>query len=221
MNILSSFTVYTAALHALILILFSLHTSGLGYPGLTWIYCISTNKSFSSPKTSSRTPYSNSKQQEKQKHSPETTINFSSTLGRRPPTSHTPADSAGNATRCPPQRRQAPTGARGAPRLPRAPGPNLPQACAGAQRRRPCAGASRGHTPPRTNERAPLALPFCGSTCTCGTPHPLRTCRTCLHPNPHPPPPFAEPAPPCHADGGMGRDTPGPAAERRRRPSGA
>jgi hypothetical protein len=34
-NILSSFTVYTAALHALILILFSLHTSGLGYPGLT------------------------------------------------------------------------------------------------------------------------------------------------------------------------------------------
>ena len=27
-----------------------------------------------------------------------------STLGRRPPTSHTPADSAGNATRCPPQR---------------------------------------------------------------------------------------------------------------------
>ena len=34
-NIQSSFTVYTAALHALILILFSLHTSGLGYPGLT------------------------------------------------------------------------------------------------------------------------------------------------------------------------------------------
>ena len=27
-----------------------------------------------------------------------------STLGRRPPTSHAPADSAGNATRCPPQR---------------------------------------------------------------------------------------------------------------------
>ena len=58
MNILSSFTVYTAALHALILILFSLHTSGLGYPGLTWNYCISTNKSFSSPKTSSMKPYS-------------------------------------------------------------------------------------------------------------------------------------------------------------------
>ena len=84
-----------------------------------------------------------------------------STLGRRPPTSHTPADSAGNVTRCPPQRRQASTGARGAPRWPRAPGPNLPQAHAGAQRRRPCTGASRGHTPPHTNERAPRALPFC------------------------------------------------------------
>ena len=81
MNILSSFTVYTAALHALILILFSLHTSGLGYPGLTWIYCISTNKSFSSSKTSSRKPYTNSKQQEKQKHSAETTINFSGSRG--------------------------------------------------------------------------------------------------------------------------------------------
>ena len=77
MNIQSSFTVYTAALHVLILIFSSLHTSGLGYPGLTWLYCISTNKSFSSPKTSSRTPYSNSKQQEKQKHSAENTINFS------------------------------------------------------------------------------------------------------------------------------------------------
>ena len=81
MNIQSSFTVYTAALHALILITFSLHTSGLGYPGLTWIYCISINKSFSSPKTSSRTPYSNSKQQEKQKHSAENTINFSGSRG--------------------------------------------------------------------------------------------------------------------------------------------
>ena len=144
-----------------------------------------------------------------------------STLGRRPPTSHTPAGSAGNVTRCPPQRRQGPTGARGAPRWPRAPGPNLPQARAGAQRRGPCTGASRGHTPPNTNARAPRALPFCGSTCTCGTPHPLRTCRTCSRPDPHPLPPFAEPAVPCHADGGMGRDTPGPAAKRRRRPSGA
>ena len=74
MNILSSFTVYTAALHALILILFSLHTSGFG---LSWIDCISANKSFSSPKTSSRKPYTSSKQQERQKHSVETTINFS------------------------------------------------------------------------------------------------------------------------------------------------
>ena len=144
-----------------------------------------------------------------------------STLGRRPPTSHTPAGSAGNVTRCPPQRRQAPTGVRGAPRWPRAPGPNLPQARAGARRRRPCTGASRGHTPPHKNARARRALPFFGSTCTCGTPHPLRTCRTCSRPDPHPPPPFAEPAVPCHADGGMGRDTPGPAAKRRRRLSGA
>ena len=81
MNIQSSFTVYTAALHALILILFSLHTIGLGYPGLTWIYCISTNKSFSSSKTSSRKPYTYSKQQEKQKHSAETTITFSGSRG--------------------------------------------------------------------------------------------------------------------------------------------
>ena len=144
-----------------------------------------------------------------------------STLGRRPPTSGTPADSAGNATQCPPQRRQAPTGARGAPRWPRAPGPNLPRARSGARRRRPCTGASRGHTPPHTNSWAPRALPFCGSTCTCGTLHPLRTCRTCLRPDPHPPPPFAEPPVPCHADGGMGRDTPGPPAKRMRRPSGA
>ena len=63
MNILSSFTIYTAALHALILILFSLHTIGLGYPGLTVFH---QNKSFSSPKTSSRKPYTNSKQQERQ-----------------------------------------------------------------------------------------------------------------------------------------------------------
>ena len=151
-----------------------------------------------------------------------TTSGFAiSTLGRRPPTSHTPAGSGGNVTRCPPQRRQAPTGARGALSWPRAPGPNLPQARAGAQRRRPCTSASRGHTPPHMSAQAPRALPFCGSTCTCGTPHPLRTFRTCSRPDPHPSPPFAEPAVPCHADGGMGRDTPGPAAKRRRRLSGA
>ena len=45
--------------------------------GLSCIYCISANKSFSSPKTSSRKPYTSSKQQERQKHSVETTINLS------------------------------------------------------------------------------------------------------------------------------------------------
>ena len=45
--------------------------------GLSWIDCISAKKSFSSPKTSSRKPYTSSKQQERQKHSVETTINFS------------------------------------------------------------------------------------------------------------------------------------------------
>ena len=45
--------------------------------GLSWIYCISANKSFSSTKTSSRKPYTSNKQQERQKHSVETTINFS------------------------------------------------------------------------------------------------------------------------------------------------
>ena len=45
--------------------------------GLSWIDCISANKSFSSSKTSSRKPYTNSKQQERQKHSVETTINVS------------------------------------------------------------------------------------------------------------------------------------------------
>ena len=78
-----------------------------------------------------------------------------STLGRRPPTSGTPAGSAGNVTRCPPQRRQAPTGARGAPRWPRAPGANLPQARAGARRRRPCTGALRGHMPPHKKRAGP------------------------------------------------------------------
>ena len=107
----------------------------------------------------------------------ETTLGSAiSTLGRRPPTSHTPAGSAGNVTLCPPQRRQAPTGARGAPRWPRAPGPSLPQARAGAQRRRPCTSASRGHTPPHRNARGPLALPFCGSTHALkGRPREVRT----------------------------------------------
>ena len=44
---------------------------------LSWIDCISANKGFSSSKTSSRKPYTSSKQQERQKHSVETTINLS------------------------------------------------------------------------------------------------------------------------------------------------
>ena len=56
--------------------------------------------------------------------------------GHRPPVSHTPATSAGNATRCPPRRRQAPTGARSAPRWPRAPGLNPPRARTGARKRK-------------------------------------------------------------------------------------
>ena len=45
--------------------------------GLSPIDYISANKRFSSPKTSSRKPYTSSKQQERQKHSVETTINLS------------------------------------------------------------------------------------------------------------------------------------------------
>ena len=45
--------------------------------GLSWIDCISANKRFSSSKTSSRKPYTSSKQQERHKHSVEITINFS------------------------------------------------------------------------------------------------------------------------------------------------
>ena len=45
--------------------------------GVSWIDCISANKSFSSSKTSSRKPYTSSKQQESYKHSVEITINFS------------------------------------------------------------------------------------------------------------------------------------------------
>ena len=45
--------------------------------GLSWIDCISANKRFSSSKTSSRKPYTSSKQQERHKNSVEITINFS------------------------------------------------------------------------------------------------------------------------------------------------
>ena len=50
--------------------------------GLFWIDYISANKRFSSSKRSSRKPYTSSKQQEKQKHSAETTINFSAAAFR-------------------------------------------------------------------------------------------------------------------------------------------
>ena len=49
--------------------------------GLSWIDSTSANKRFSSSKTSSRKPYNSSKQQERQKHSAETTINFSGSRG--------------------------------------------------------------------------------------------------------------------------------------------
>ena len=53
--------------------------------GLSWIDYISANKSFSSPKTSSRKPYTSSKQQERQKHSAETTINPGGRRSSAPP----------------------------------------------------------------------------------------------------------------------------------------
>ena len=81
MNIQSPFTVYTAALHALILNSLLLAYFWLGLSWIDSIDSISANKRFSSSKTSSRKPYSNSKQQEKQKHSAETTINFSGSRG--------------------------------------------------------------------------------------------------------------------------------------------
>ena len=48
--------------------------------GLSWIDCISATKTFSSSKTSSRKPYTSSKQQERHKHSVETTIKLSASL---------------------------------------------------------------------------------------------------------------------------------------------
>ena len=75
------------------------------------------------------------------------------------------------------------------------------------------APAHRGRAnPPRMATRAPRVPPSCGSTCTCGTPRPSCTCRTCWHPDPR----LAETTAPCHAEGGTVRSTPGPACERRR-----
>ena len=50
---------------------------------------------------------------------------------------------------------------------------------------------------------------------------PSRTCRRCLRPDAHSPPHLAEPAAACLEDKGTGRGTPEPAAERKRRLSGA
>ena len=47
--------------------------------GLSWIDCISANKSFSLSKRSSRKPYTSSKQRERHKHSVEITLTFSGT----------------------------------------------------------------------------------------------------------------------------------------------
>ena len=69
--------------------------------------------------------------------------------GRLPLTPHRPATSAGNATRYPPLRRWAPTGARRAPRWPRAPEPVRPRARAGF------ASAHRGRAHPLTRPRGP------------------------------------------------------------------
>ena len=71
--------------------------------GLSWIYCISVNKSFSSPKTSSRKPYTSSKQQERQKHSVETTINVSGSGKGAPATTHAYQDNSdGRLRKAPP-----------------------------------------------------------------------------------------------------------------------
>ena len=55
---------------------------------LFWTDCISANKSFSSSRTSSRKPYTSSKQQERHKHSVEITINVSHSEQRRPARAH-------------------------------------------------------------------------------------------------------------------------------------
>ena len=66
--------------------------------------------------------------------------------------------------------------------------------------------------------RMPLS---CGSRCTCRTPCPSRTCRPCSRPDPWPTQRLAEPTAPFLAEGRTGQGTSEPAAERRRRLSGA
>ena len=81
MNIQSSFTVYTAALHSLILILFSLHTSGLGYPGLTWIDCISSKQKLFISKNKQQETLHQQQAAGETNHSAENNINLSGSRG--------------------------------------------------------------------------------------------------------------------------------------------
>ena len=109
--------------------------------GLSWIDCISANISFSSSKTSSRKPYTSSKQQERHKHSVEITINFSA------PPSGTTATTAGPAPSPPSPRK----GRRRPPRSARS----------GGWRRRRCRSGRRLDSPgrpPLTPGRRPRSL---------------------------------------------------------------
>ena len=77
MNIQSSFTVYTAALHALILnpLLFAYYWLGLSWSDLEWLYFIKT-KLFISKNKQQETLHQQQAAGEA-KHSAENTINFS------------------------------------------------------------------------------------------------------------------------------------------------
>ena len=77
MNIQSSFTVYTAALHALILnpVLFAYYWLGLSWSDLEWLYFIKT-KLFISKNKQQETLHQQQAAGEA-KHSAENTINFS------------------------------------------------------------------------------------------------------------------------------------------------
>ena len=77
-----------------------------------------------------------------------------------------------------------------------------PKPSAGPRRRTEKEGLHRRigkRKSPHTAKRAPQVPPSCGSTCGCGSPRPSRLCRTCLRPDPRPPPRFAEPTAPCLA----------------------
>ena len=82
MNIQSSFTVYTAALHALILnpLLFAYYWLGLSWSDLEWLYSIKT-KLFISKNKQQETLHQQQAAGEA-KHSAENTINFSLSVQR-------------------------------------------------------------------------------------------------------------------------------------------